>query len=188
MDLPTVIGISVALGMDCFAVCIAAGTRTRTGRMKIILLTAALFGFFQAGMTLAGWGGGTTIAAFISSYDHWIAALLLWIIGGKMIQEGIRGDHVGADKSLHSLPVLLILAIATSIDALAVGFSFAILDTPVFLPALVIGTGSVLMSLAGFWIGDRFGSWIGTRAEILGGVILVLIGINLLSMHFYAGH
>lgn len=187
MDIPSVIGISAALGMDCFAVCIAAGTHTRTGRLKMILLTAALFGLFQAGMTLAGWTGGITVSEFISSYDHWIAALLLWIIGAKMIQEGIQGDHAGEEKSLHSIPVLLILAVATSIDALAVGLSFAILDTPILFPALVIGLGSVIMSLAGFWIGDRFGSWVGSKAEILGGIILILIGINILSEHLGTG-
>ncbi len=172
--------------MDCFAVCIAAGMAVREGRFPVIMKIALLFGLFQTGMTLLGWMGGTFILAWIEPVDHWIATGLLVFIGIKMIQEGISdSDEKGID--FYSLSVLLVLAVATSIDALAVGLSFAVLQVQIVLPALIIGVGAFLMSGFGFWVGERFGDHIGSRAEILGGIVLILIGLRILAEHIFGG-
>ncbi len=186
MDLISVIAIAVSLGMDCFAVSIAAGITVREGRFSVITRIAILFGLFQFGMTLLGWIGGSIIFTLIEPYDHWIAAVLLGFIGGKMIQEGLSdSDEEGID--FYSVSVLLLLAVATSIDALAVGLSMAVLQVQILFPALIIGVGAVGMSGAGFWIGKRFGDHIGTKAEILGGIVLILIGLKILTEHIIGG-
>ncbi|MFH0967282.1 MAG: manganese efflux pump MntP family protein [Methanobacteriota archaeon] len=186
MDPGSIIAIAVSLGMDCFAVCVVAGIAVREGRLSFILKIALLFGLFQAGMTALGWLGGSFLISWIEPYDHWIAAGLLALIGGKMIQEG-RSD--GDEKSIdfRSSSVLLVLAVATSIDALAVGLSFAVLQVEILTPALAIGIGAFLMSGVGFWIGDRFGALIGSRAEIIGGLVLMVIGLRILIDHLIVG-
>ncbi|HWQ66774.1 MAG TPA: manganese efflux pump MntP family protein [Methanospirillum sp.] len=181
MDLFSILAIAISLGMDCFAVCVAAGMAVREGRFSTIAKIAVLFGLFQTGMTALGWVGGTIIIGWIEPIDHWIAAGLLALIGGKMIQEGFSDGEKSIDY--RSIPVLLVLAIATSIDALAVGLSFAVLQVQILIPAIAIGLGAFLMSLVGFWLGDRFGSYIGSRAEIIGGLILILIGSRILLEH-----
>lgn len=186
MDLLSIIAVAISLGMDCFAVCVAAGMAVREGRVRVIAKIAILFGIFQAGMTTIGWVGGTFIQSWIEPFDHWIAAILLAIIGGKMIQEGLSGDDE-RNIDFHSITVLLVLAVATSIDALAVGLSFAALQVAVFIPAIAIGIGALCMSGVGFWFGDRFGSLIGSRAEIIGGLVLILIGLRILGEHLLTG-
>lgn len=182
MDLISILAVAVSLGMDCFAVCIVAGIAVREGRLPTIIKIALLFGIFQTGMTLLGWLGGTFILSLIESYDHWIAAGLLALIGGKMIQEGLSED--GEKKiDFYSSTVLIVLAIATSIDALAVGLSFAVLQVQILVPALTIGIVAFMMSCIGFKIGDRFGDIIGSRAEIIGGLVLILIGLRILAEH-----
>lgn len=182
MDLLSIVAVAVSLGMDCFAVCVAAGIAVREGRTQFIAKIAVLFGIFQAGMTGIGWLGGTFILPWIEPVDHWVAAFLLALIGGKMIQEGLSGSE---EKSInfYSLSVLLVLAVATSIDALAVGLSFAALQVAMLVPVLAIGIGACIMSGVGFWIGDRFGSLIGSRAELIGGLVLILIGLRILAEH-----
>ncbi|PKL60315.1 MAG: hypothetical protein CVV33_03320, partial [Methanomicrobiales archaeon HGW-Methanomicrobiales-4] len=126
------------------------------------------------------------LISWIEPYDHWIAAGLLALIGGKMIQEGLsEGDEKSID--FRSTTVLLVLAVATSIDALAVGLSFAVLKVEILVPALAIGIGAFLMSGAGFWVGDRFGAVIGSRAEIIGGLVLTVIGLRILVEHLLTG-
>ncbi len=182
MDIPEIIAIAVSLGMDCFAVCVAAGIGVREGRTAVIARLAILFGLFQAGMALSGWAGGMVILEWIEPYDHWIAAILLCVIGGKMIEEGIsHREEKGIDFT--SLPVVLVLAVATSIDALAVGLSLSVLHVQILYPAVFIGLGSFIMSGLGFWIGDRFGEVIGSKAEILGGLVLILIALRILIEH-----
>jgi putative Mn2+ efflux pump MntP len=186
MDLYGIIVIAVSLGMDCFAVCIAAGIAVREGRLAVIGKMALLFGLFQLGMTLLGWAGGMYIIRWIEPYDHWIAAGLLCIVGGKMIEEGLSHPE---EKILdfYSTSVLLVLALATSIDALAVGLSLSVLKIDILVPGVIIGLGSALMSGAGFWIGDRFGSVIGSRAEIIGGLFLIIIAVRILAEHLLTG-
>lgn len=186
MDFLSLIAIAIGLGMDCFAVSIAAGITVRKSRLSVITRIALLFGVFQTGMTLLGWAGGSFIIAWIEPFDHWIAAILLGIIGGKMIQEGLSdSDERGID--FYSVSVLLLLAVATSIDALAVGLSLAVLKVQIFIPALIIGVCSVLMSGVGFLIGERFGDHIGSKAEIIGGIVLIFIGLKILTEHIIGG-
>jgi len=182
MDISEIFAIAVSLGMDCFAVCVAAGIAVREGRTAVITRMAILFGLFQAGMTLTGWAGGMVILEWIEPYDHWIAAILLCIVGGKMIEEGVS-DREEKSVDFTSLPVVFVLAVATSIDALAVGLSLSVLHVHIFYPAAFIGLGSFLMSGLGFWIGDRFGDLIGSKAEILGGMVLIIIALRILIEH-----
>ncbi len=186
MDLISVIAIAVSLGMDCFAVSIAAGIAVREGRLSVISRIAILFGLFQFGMTFLGWIGGSLIFTWIEPFDHWVAAALLGFIGGKMIQEGLS-DSDEKRIDFYSVSVLLVLAVATSIDALAVGLSMAVLQVQILFPALIIGVGAVVMSGTGFWIGKRFGDHIGSKAEILGGIVLILIGLKILTEHIIGG-
>lgn len=186
MDLSGVIAIAISLGMDCFAVCVAAGMSVREGRGAVIMRMALLFGLFQFGMTLLGWTGGMYILAWIEPYDHWIAAALLCIVGVKMIEEGLSHPEEKV-IDFYSTPVLMILAIATSIDALAVGLSLSVLKVQILFPAVIIGMGSLLMSGFGFWIGDRFGSVIESRAEIIGGLVLIVIALRILAEHLITG-
>ncbi|PWR71504.1 manganese efflux pump MntP [Methanospirillum lacunae] len=186
MDFISLLAIAVGLGMDCFAVSIAAGIAVRESRLSVISRIAILFGLFQTGMTLLGWAGGSFIIAWIEPFDHWIAAILLGIIGGKMIQEGLSdSDEKGID--FYSVSVLLLLAVATSIDALAVGLSLAVLKVQILIPALIIGVCAVVMSGAGFLIGERFGDHIGSKAEIIGGIVLIFIGLKILAEHIIGG-
>lgn len=179
----TVILIGIGLSMDCLAVAFAAGAYQKVSRLKTAVILAAFFGAFQFGMTLAGFFLGFGFAHFISSYDHWVAAILLFIIGGKMILEGARG---GGDKEVIEVMNLMAvtwLAIATSIDALAVGISFAFLEIPVFVPSLVIGIIAALFSYAGVFLGGKLGSLLGRRVDVAGGLILFFIGIRILLEH-----
>jgi len=182
MDIITVIFLSVGLAMDATAVSIAGGVTVREGRGRTALTLALIFGVFQTGMVLAGWYGGSLFSGYIEGFDHWIAFLLLALIGGKMLHEGLKGED-GAAIPFDSAPVLLMLGVATSIDALAVGLSLAFLGTAILEPAVVIGIVTAALSLLGFWIGTAFGDRNRDRAAILGGIILILIGVRILVEH-----
>jgi len=182
MDTLTVILLSVGLAMDATAVSIAGGVTIREGRARTAAILAILFGVFQTGMTIAGWYGGSFFSGYIEGFDHWIAFFLLAIIGGKMLHEGLKGED-GRPIPFDRVPVLLMLGVATSIDALAVGLSFAFLGTAILGPAIVIGIVTAALSLIGFWIGTAFGDRNRDRAAILGGIILILIGIRILAEH-----
>ncbi|MDK2974957.1 MAG: hypothetical protein PWP08_1328 [Methanofollis sp.] len=182
MDLLTVFLLSVGLAMDAAAVSIAGGVTVREGRFRTAATLALIFGVFQAGMALAGWYCGSFFSGYIEAVDHWIAFLLLAAIGGKMLHEGLKGED-GRAIRFDSLPVLLVLGIATSIDSLAVGLSFAFLGSEILGPAIVIGIVTALLSLCGFWIGAVFGGENRGRAGIVGGIILILIGIRVLFEH-----
>ena len=182
-EIITSIFIGLGLAMDCLAVSFAAGANQRTARIKTAVILAVFFGGFQCGMTLLGWFLGTGFAYLIAVYDHWIAAGLLWIIGGKMLIEGIRdGDEEEAVDVLHLIPVVT-LAIATSIDALAVGITFAFLKVNPFVPSLIIGIIASLISVIGVYTGGKAGHILGKRVDILGGIILLAIGIKILLDH-----
>jgi len=175
--------IGIGLSMDCLAVSIAAGAHLRAGRLKTALILALFFGGFQTGMTIAGYFLSAGFAPLISAYDHWIAALMLFAIGGKMILEGIHDGEEEEAPDVLNLSAVTWLAVATSIDALAVGISFAFLDMPVLVPALIIGIVAAAVSCAGVMLGGRLAHILGRRADIAGGLILVLIGIRILLEH-----
>jgi putative Mn2+ efflux pump MntP len=179
MDLLTILLIAVALALDCFAVSLAAGTTVAAGKIRAALIMAIVFGLFQAGMTVTGWAAGIFLSVFIASFDHWIAFLILSIIGIHMIHEGIGSDTNGMKDYLSPM-ILLFLAVATSLDSLGVGLSFAILSNPILLPAFIIGFVSSLFSFTGLMIGSRITERFGRHVEIAGGIVLILIGIRIL--------
>jgi manganese efflux pump family protein len=183
MDLLTPALIGIGLSMDCFAVSLAIGTTTKTRLIYAAVIIAFCFGAFQAGMTVAGWAAGVSLIGLISAYDHWVAFILLAIVGGKMILEGVdeKEEEVPIER-IRLVPVIL-LSFATSIDALAVGISFGVLQTAVMIPALIIGIVCFGISFAGVMLGKRLESVLGNKMEIFGGVILILIGLRILYGH-----
>ena len=178
--------LAVALAMDCFAVSITSGFITRRVRWRVILLMALLFGFFQAFMPFIGWIGTKYFSAYIESVDHWIAFGLLLFIGGKMFIDGFKDDDE-AHFDPTSLRVLLGLAVATSIDALAVGISFTCIGYTSFasmlLPLAIIGLVSFLFAVVGNLIGVFLGRRFRFPIEQTGGLILIAIGVKILLEH-----
>ncbi len=182
MDLITVFLIAVGLAMDALAVSIARGMCTRGDRLKTALFLGALFGGFQMLMPLIGWAVGLSFADLITGVDHWIAFGLLAFIGGKMIYDAVKGDGDGEGGNLTLLAALT-LAVATSIDALMIGLSFAFLETSIIVPIMIIGAVTFALCFGGFVFGCRLGKVFGERIKIVGGVILILIGLKILSDH-----
>lgn len=174
--------LALGLSMDAFAVSMSSGTTIRPFRLKDALNLAFFFGGFQALMPILGWLGGSAISGFISDYAPWIAFGLLVFIGGKMIYEALYGDPEGKLNSLN-YSVLLVLSIATSIDALAVGISFAFLNTPILEPAIIIGCVTFFVSLCGAILGYRIGHFFEHEVEIIGGLILIGLGGKILAEH-----
>lgn len=187
MNLLGVLAIAVGLSMDSFAVSVSAGTLTLKDKLKTAAVLASAFGFFQALMPLIGWYAGTFFAMLILGYAHFAAFILLLLIGAGMIKEGIcdNGDDMPQDFGRPS--VVLLLAVATSIDALAVGISFAVLEEPILIPAIIIGITTFAFSFAGLFLGDKIGEKSRNKAEILGGVILILVGLKILLENITAG-
>jgi len=184
MDILIFILAGIGLAMDCFAVSLAIGATLRRSRLKTAFLIAGFFGFFQFGMTILGWFFGTGFAGYISDYAHWIAFLLLAAIGAKMIRESISGaEEEAAAKSSLTIAAITILAVATSIDALAAGISFAVLGFFPVIPAVIIGVISWLFAFSGVISGRQLGKLIGRNVEVIGGIILILIGVKILIEH-----
>ena len=183
MDLLTPALIAIGLSMDCFAVSLAIGTTTKTRLIFAATIIALFFGAFQAGMVVIGWVAGVSLIGLISAYDHWIAFILLAIVGGKMILEGVRGGDDEAHVEVIRIVPVIVLSVATSIDALAVGVSFGVLQTAVLIPALIIGIICFGISFAGVMLGERLEKYLGNKMEIFGGIILILIGIRILYEH-----
>ena len=174
--------IALGLAMDSFSVSIANGLATKTFKISKALTIALFFGLFQGLMPIFGWLAGEYIADYISAFDHWVAFALLTIIGVKMIYESIRNKPAKFLRA-YTLKVILVLSIATSIDALAVGLSFSFLDISIFFPAIIIGVITFLLSFFGVYVGGRFGKVLKNRIEILGGLILIVIGLKILLEH-----
>lgn len=180
--------LALSLAMDAFAVSISSGVTIGKMRLRHSIRIAAFFGFFQAAMPLAGWGCGRLTAALIKSVDHWVAFILLSAIGGKMIYESF---FLESDRQKSSDPrnifILFTLAIATSIDAAAVGVSLSLLDVQIVTPALIIGAVTFVVSLAGTFIGQRVGDIFEGKIEIAGGLVLIGIGMRILLGHLFFG-
>ena len=174
--------IAVALSMDAFAVSICKGLSVQKVQAKHMLTAGAYFGAFQALMPLIGFLLGFKLEHFIQSIDHWIAFVLLAIIGGNMIKEALGKDEEEHDASF-SFKAMLPLAVATSIDALAVGISFAFLAVDIVKAALLIGATTFVLSAVGVWVGNAFGSRYKSKAELAGGIVLILIGLKILLEH-----
>ncbi|MDD1676364.1 MAG: manganese efflux pump MntP family protein [Methanomicrobiales archaeon] len=167
--------------MDAMAVSICAGLAQSAGRISYGLKLAALFGLFQFGMPVLGWIIGTAFDTIISGIDHWLAFGILAVIGAKMLYESRKSAC--SRTPVHSITVLLALALATSIDAFAVGLSYAFLAAPIALPALTIGIITFILSFSGYLGGSRLGDAAGRWAELSGGAILLGIGIKILLEH-----
>ena len=179
--------IGVGLSMDAFAAAICQGLSMTRIKWGHALTVGLYFGGFQALMPFTGWMLGSQFADRIQQYDHWIAFILLVLIGGNMIREALSGDEEDAAQAETDLRLdhkkLFLMAIATSIDALAIGVTFAFLETAI-LPAIgIIGCTTFCISVAGVAVGCWFGARYKTRAEITGGAILVLLGIKILLEH-----
>lgn len=174
--------IGVGLSMDAFAVSICKGLSMEKMRWRQGAVVALFFGGFQALMPLTGWLLGKQFERYIVSIDHWIAFVLLGYIGGKMIWDAFHDEGDSCPASFD-LKELLILAVATSIDALAVGITFAFLQVSILPAIALIGTTTFCISLGGVWIGHQFGSRYKNRATLIGGIILCLIGLKILLEH-----
>lgn len=172
-----VIVLAVALSMDAFAVSIGLGSKGNTRGLGF--KAGLFFGSFQALMPFLGYLGGKGVLGWVEAYAHWIAFGLLVLIGAKMVYEGLQ-EGIEEDIATVTNKMMLLLAIATSIDAMAAGFSLTLLDINAYLACLIIGVTTFAFSWAGVQIGKRSGTWLESKAEIFGGTVLILIGIKLL--------
>lgn len=180
--IPTLL-IAVGLAMDAFAVSLGIGTTGQADNRRAKFRLAFHFGVFQGGMAALGWLAGSTIAGWISSFDHWIALGLLGYVGVNMVRSGFNPDCDCYPCDPSRGKTLMMLCVATSIDALAVGLSMAMLNSPIVLPALVIAVVTTGLSLGGLLVGCRLGLAFGKRMEILGGLILIGIGLRVVITH-----
>jgi manganese efflux pump family protein len=183
MSLVTIYFLAVGLGVDAFSVAIGIGAANDKKSWVPVLRLAAAFGLFQFVMPIIGWLAGLTVVEIIASFDHWIAFALLALVGGKMIWEGFgkESDEKKADQT-RGWPLLL-LSIATSIDALAVGFSFSVLKNPILFPAVIIGIVCFVMTTVGVIFGKVLAKIFGKKVEIFGGIVLIAIGVKILIDH-----
>lgn len=183
VDLATLIILSVGLAMDAFSV----ATVTGFGLGRVSLQDAARmslsFGAAHVVMPTLGWYLGATVVDLISGFDHWLAFLLLAFVGGKMIREGLDGDGEVDPQSVLGGLGLLMFTVAVSVDSLAVGLSFSLERIAIFVPSLFMGAGTMIFTFVGLMIGNRTGQAVGKRAQILGGLALVLIGARIVFTH-----
>ncbi len=177
-------GIAVALAMDAFAVALAAGVTLEQITGRHLFRFGFHFGLFQALMPVVGWLAGITVKRYIEAYDHWIAFALLAFVGIKMIREALEEEDEEASPTDPTRGLTMVmLAIATSIDALAVGLSLGMLGVSVWVPAVVIGMVCGVLTVIGMLLGGRIGSLWGKRVEVLGGLVLCGIGLKVLLEH-----
>lgn len=185
MGLVELLLIGVGLSMDAFAVSICKGLNMNKVNKAHCAIIALFFGGFQAFMPLLGWALGKQFQNYITSLDHWIAFVLLAIIGGKMILDSLKPEAADCCVEQKGLNIreLLVLAVATSIDALAVGITFAFLKVNIIAAITIIGITTFMLSMIGVYVGNIFGSKYKNKAELAGGIILVLIGMKILLEH-----
>ncbi|HJJ79570.1 MAG TPA: manganese efflux pump MntP family protein [Methanocorpusculum sp.] len=170
--------IAVGLAMDAFSVSLAGGAALKKDIVKTAVLTGLMFGFFQFAMPVIGWLVGAPISSIINPYGYWIVVALFFFIGGKMIYDAVKGEEEGV--SLIGFKVLTLLAIATSIDALAVGISYGLIGEAILLPSIIIGVVAFAFSFAGVLAGHKLSDVLGSKMEIFGGIVLILIGLKFL--------
>ncbi len=187
VDTLTLFGIALGLAMDALAVALATGLALGDVSARQTFRLAFHFGFFQFLMPVIGWMAGLTIERWIAGYDHWIAFGLLAGIGGKMIYESLTAmGRADVRRDPTRGMSLVVLSIATSVDALAVGVSLGVLRVRIWYPAVVIGIVACALTAAGIHVGRRLGGALGRRMEVLGGLVLVGIGVKILVSHFLA--
>lgn len=184
MSFPAILLLAVGLAMDATAVAAARGLAVREVARADALRLALLFGAFQGGMPLLGWLAGAHVGPWIAAWDHWIAFALLAGIGGKMLWEAAHHDEAAEpSEGAFRTGALLVLAVATSVDALAVGVTLPMLRAPLALTAATVGVTTALLSLLGVYAGRRFGERLGPRLDAIGGVVLIGIGARILAQH-----
>ncbi len=183
MDFLSIFLIALSLAMDAFAVSLAIGTTTLCNSRRARFRLSFHFGFFQFLMPILGWLAGSSIARYIANFDHWIAFALLAYIGSHMVRSGVKPEAKAFPSDPSRGKLLITLAIATSIDALAVGLSMAMLNVNIILPSIVIGVVASVLSVAGLFIGNKLGEKFGKTMEIIGGLTLIGIGVRVLIEH-----
>jgi putative Mn2+ efflux pump MntP len=186
MDLVTITGIALALSLDSFAVSLSCGVIESKIRFINAMRIAFILALFQGGFTVLGFFLGSAVSDHIEKYDHWLAFSLLVILGARMVIEGLKEVDKRGPVDFTRWPVLLTMAVGTSIDAFAVGISFALLRVQIWTAGLVIGAVTFLASMTAIRIGKSAGSRLGSRVEILGGLILAAIGLRILIEHLTA--
>jgi putative Mn2+ efflux pump MntP len=181
----TVLVTALGLSADCFAVALGASAGAAASGVRFVALRSSLsFGFFQAIMPVLGWLAGRSVIGLISSFDHWVAFALLAGVGGHMIWESLHeGDEESRSTDISRPLVLLTLSFATSIDALAVGLSFGLIEISILVASLTIGIIAFAVTFLGFGLGRKAGELVGKRAEIIGGIVLIAIGLRILLDH-----
>jgi putative Mn2+ efflux pump MntP len=184
MKLLDIVLIAVGLSMDAFAVSIVLGLSVEKPKIREMLIPGIFFGGFQALMPIAGYFAGFYFANKINAFEHWIAFILLGIIGGNMIRESLSKKQEEHNEYSFQFVKMLGLAIATSIDAFAIGVTFAFFKINIFKAAVIIGSITFFLSMAGVKIGNIFGTRFKSKAEFAGGVVLVLLGIKIVVEHF----
>ena len=185
MGLLEIIFVAIGLSMDAFAVSITLGLSLKKPRAIQYFIPGIYFGFFQALMPFIGFLTGTLFAHKIQTFGHWIVFLLLCFVGGKMVRDSFSKDEEKADENSFSFIKILLLAVATSIDALAVGVTFAFFEINIFSAITIIGLTTFCISVGGVKIGSMFGKKYKSKAEFIGGTVLVLLGIKILIEHLF---
>jgi len=185
MGVLEIILIAIGLSMDAFAVSITLGLSVEKPKIKEVLIPGIYFGFFQALMPLIGYFSGISFSEKIQNFDHWIAFVLLGFIGGKMIVESFSKEEKKINENLFLFTKMLLLAIATSIDALAVGVAFSFFDVSIFKSILIIGLITFCISIGGVKVGNLFGAKFKSKAEFFGGAVLILLGLKILIEHLF---
>jgi putative Mn2+ efflux pump MntP len=183
MNFIEILLISLSMSMDAFVVCLGVGAARRIDSRRSTFRLAFHFGLFQFIMPVLGWIAGTTILHYIAAYDHWVAFGLLGSVGLRMIISGFNPESNAKKNDPSRGWSLVLLSVATSIDALVVGFSLGVVGITIWYPAAVIGLVTGLVSLLGLHLGNKLGEKFGKRMEILGGIVLVLIGVRVLLSH-----
>ncbi len=183
MNFLEVLLVAFSMAMDAFAVCLGAGTLPQTKSPRPAFRLAFHFGLFQFIMPVLGWLAGVTVERYIAAFDHWIAFGLLAFVGVRMILSGFHGEEETQRNDPSRGWTLVLLSIAVSIDALAVGLSLGLIGVTIWYPAVVIGIVTGLVSWLGLRLGNRLGGLFGKRMEIAGGIILILIGVRILMAH-----
>ncbi len=187
VDLVSLLLLSVGLSIDVLSVSAVTGFglgRVNRGQM---LRLAVTFGAFHVFMPILGWLAGGSLIALISGYDHWVAFLLLAFVGGRMLLEGVRGGEKVDPSAIFELRSLLLFSLAVSVDSIAVGLSFGIGGVPIVFPAALIGATAFAFTIVGVTVGCRAGQSLGKWSQIIGGLILILIGLRVLISHLMGG-
>lgn len=183
-DIISILLVAVSLSADCFAVALSSAIAMKRVLIDQILRMSLSFGFFQTGMQLAGWLAGKTVVNLISDYDHWIAFGILAFVGGRMVWESFHEE----DKAKEGIDItrglpLVALSVATSIDSMAVGLSYALIGFAIALPSVLAGVVSAVITMIGFRLGKKVSEVFGHRAELVGGLVLIGIGTRIFVEH-----